>query len=194
MQLKKVFASATLVIATAFGVVGQAVAQELLTGDTRYACEAILCLSTGSRPSECQPSLTRYFSIHKRKLSDTLKARGNFLKLCPASNQTPEMESLVSAISSGAGRCDAASLNTSLRSWRGWDDTFYIGNELPDYCGSYTGHAYTDFKTTLPRYVGTPGEGGYWVEAADYERALKEYEARQRGQQRGRNDYGRFDR
>lgn len=39
---------------------------ELLTGDTRLACEAILCLSTGERPSECQPAIRRYFSIVRR--------------------------------------------------------------------------------------------------------------------------------
>ena len=53
----------------------------------------------------------------------------------------------------------------------------YISNQLPDYCGAYTGHAYTDFASsgTLPRYVGTPERGGYWVEARDYDRALDLY-------------------
>lgn len=37
-----------------------------LTGDTKLACEAILCLSSGTRPGECGPSLSRYFGIsHK---------------------------------------------------------------------------------------------------------------------------------
>ncbi|KKX24157.1 TrbM/KikA/MpfK family conjugal transfer protein [Rhizobium sp. LC145] len=199
MQLKKAFSSAALVVALGLGATGSASAQDVLTGDTRLACEAILCLSTGSRPSECSPSLSRYFGIHKRKLSDTLKARLNFLNLCPVSNQTPEMQTLVSAISRGAGRCDASSLNSVLREWRSWDDQFYIGNRLPDYCASYTGHAYTDFNTSAPRYVGTPEEGGYWVEAADYDRALKEYEAKlkERQQQYGRygsDAYRRFER
>ena len=56
------------------------------TGDTRLACEAVLCLASGTRPSECAPSLNRYFSISARKLKDTIKKRANFLKLCPASN------------------------------------------------------------------------------------------------------------
>ena len=38
-----------------------------LDGDTKLACEALLCLSSGSRPHECGPSLSRYFGIHKRK-------------------------------------------------------------------------------------------------------------------------------
>jgi hypothetical protein len=59
--------------------------------------------------------------------------------------------------------------------WRRYDDgRTYISNQLPDYCGAYTGHAYTDFASsgTLPRYVGTPERGGYWVEARDYDRCL----------------------
>ena len=102
---------------------GTASAQDVLTGDTRLACEAILCLSSGTRPSECTPSLSRYFNITKRKLSDTIRARLNFLQLCPVASQTPEMQSLVSAISRGAGRCDAQSLNSTLVMWTGgYDD------------------------------------------------------------------------
>ncbi|MBS0554591.1 MAG: conjugal transfer protein TrbM, partial [Proteobacteria bacterium] len=78
---------------------------EVLAGDTRLACEAILCLSTGQRPSECAPSLNRYFGIIKRKLSDTLKARQNFLEQCPVAHQTPQMSALIRAVSRGAGRC-----------------------------------------------------------------------------------------
>lgn len=198
MQLKKILASAALMVAAGLGTMTSASAQDVLTGDTRLACEAILCLSTGSRPGECSPSLSRYFGINKRKFSDTIKARLNFLQLCPVANQTSEMQTLVSAISRGAGRCDATSLNSVLRSWRSWDETYYISNKMPDYCGAYTSHAYTDFSATMPRYVGTPQEGGYWVEAADYDRALKEYEARLREQQRygnsSRNGYSQFDR
>uniref|UniRef100_UPI003DA15D10 TrbM/KikA/MpfK family conjugal transfer protein n=1 Tax=Xanthomonas oryzae TaxID=347 RepID=UPI003DA15D10 len=49
-----------------------------------------------------------------------------------------------------------------------------------DHCAAYTGHAYTDFTSsgTLPRYVGTPERGGYWVEARDYDRTLAEYNER----------------
>ncbi|EPJ4399891.1 TrbM/KikA/MpfK family conjugal transfer protein [Proteus mirabilis] len=36
---------------------------EVLTGDVRLSCEAILCLSSGTRPGECSPSLSRYFVI-----------------------------------------------------------------------------------------------------------------------------------
>lgn len=156
-----------------------ALAQDVLTGDTRVACEALLCLSSGTRPSECLPSLSRYFGINKRKFSETIKARLNFLNLCPVSNQTPEMAALVSAISRGAGRCDAPSLNRMLVIWNSWDEGhFVISDRLPHDCSAYVSHTYTDFSTTIPRYVGTPERGGYWVEARDYDRALAEYNAR----------------
>ena len=151
----------------------------MLTGDVRLACEAILCLASGSRPNECTPSLRRYFSISYRKLNDTIRARATFLRLCPASQQSPEMQSLVGAMADGAGRCDAQSLNLALLAWSGLDDgRTYIGDRMPGYCLAYTGHAYTSGGDLAPRYVGAPESGGYWVEARDYDRALAEHDAR----------------
>lgn len=182
---KKLFS--LVIAATAFGSFGTTSAQEVLTGDTRLACEAVLCLASGTRPSECAPSLNRYFSISARKFKDTLKKRRNFLNQCPVSNQTPEMSSLISSQVNGAGRCDARSLNSSLVMYRGWDSgETYISNQMPNYCAAYTGHAYTDFDSsgTTPKYVGTPNEGGYWVEARDYERAMAQYNARLNNERR----------
>lgn len=71
-------------------------ADDFFTGDVRLACEAMLCLSSGSRPSECSPSLKRYYDIRKIKLSDTLKARQNFLNGCPSAN-TDNVKSLVNS-------------------------------------------------------------------------------------------------
>ncbi|WYX12182.1 TrbM/KikA/MpfK family conjugal transfer protein [Achromobacter xylosoxidans] len=42
----------------------------LLTGDKRLACEAIMCLSTGTRPSECSSSLSRYWDTQEKALQD----------------------------------------------------------------------------------------------------------------------------
>jgi hypothetical protein len=82
-------------------------------------------------------------------------------------------------MANGAGRCDPASLNTVLLSWNNWDDgRTFISNQMPSYCSAYTGHSYTDFAGTIPRYVGIPERGGYWVESKDYDRALAEYNAR----------------
>ena len=59
-------------------------ADDILTGDTRLACEAILCLSSSSRPSECAASLKKYYSLRAKKWHQTVTKRKNFLKLCPA--------------------------------------------------------------------------------------------------------------
>ena len=59
-------------------------AQNVLTGDTRAACEATMCLmAPGTPPHECDPALQRYFSISHRKWRDTANARANFLNQCP---------------------------------------------------------------------------------------------------------------
>lgn len=84
---------------------------DYLSGDTRLACEAILCLSSGTRPSECSPSLSRYFSIKKIKWSKTIKARLNFLKLCPVGADDPAIASLLNTLSRTGGMCDAEGLN-----------------------------------------------------------------------------------
>jgi len=172
---------APFILAIAAATAASAGAQEVLTGDTRLACEATLCLATSTRPSECSPSLSRYFSIHKRKWSDTVRARANFLSLCPVSDQTPEMRSLVNAMANGAGRCDAASLNVTLLVWNSWDvdgGRVLINNQMPGYCAAYTGHQYTDLGDLTPRYVGTPERGGYWVDARDYNAAVARYNDR----------------
>lgn len=45
------FLSAATLLSTS-----QLKAQQILEGDTRLACEAILCLASGKQPSECSPS------------------------------------------------------------------------------------------------------------------------------------------
>ncbi|KAB8173750.1 conjugal transfer protein TrbM [Lysobacter maris] len=186
--MRKKLLVAAIALAGSLGSIGAASAQDVLGGDQGAACEAILCLSSGSRPSECSPSLSRYFGIKKKKLSDTLKARLNFLQLCPVSNQTPQMGDLVRAISRGAGRCDARSLNVTLRDWYGdrEDRQFYIRNQIPEYCNRYTRHEYTDLDDTTARYVGVPERGGHWVEPQEYDTALAAYNERIRREDEAR--------
>lgn len=121
---------------------------DLLTGDVRLACEAILCLSTGNRPSECNPSIKRYFSIKHKKLHKTIQARKNFLNLCPAVGDDVNMPSLVNAIANGAGQCDVANLNktANLRfKATGRDGAINRTTpQLPTECTAYYNHAYTD--------------------------------------------------
>lgn len=133
---------------------------DVLTGDTKLACEATLCLAGSSRPQECAPSLNRYFNITKKKWKDTLKARRNFLKLCPASNEQG-MPELADAIVGGAGRCEAETLNRELLEHKtfmvckaGRKDLdgchvitkYRISPSMPSYCKVYFGNEFTDFN------------------------------------------------
>jgi len=152
---------------------GSANAQETLQGDEKLACEALLCLSTSTRPAECAPSLRRYFSISYRKFSDTLRGRMNFLNLCPMVTDS-NMAKYKSAVINGSGRCDAASINQSNYASNG-DGTGIVSSNMPEYCQTYYGAQY--MQSTPPVYVGSPSEGGYWVEAHDYDTALKAYNA-----------------
>lgn len=158
-------------------------AAEILTGDPRLACEAILCLSSATRPGECSPSINRYFSIHRKKFRDTLNARRNFLKLCPASKEN-NMPSLVNAIVNGAGRCDAAELNRVMRYvvqekvctdnrnkfGHGRDSItcsivtkVYIKPSKPSYCNSYFNHEWTTVGDKV-QYIGDEKNGGHWID------------------------------
>jgi len=190
MNLKKLFLTAALGASMNAPVAAQE--QDVLTGTVRLACEAILCLATGSPPSECSPSLSRYFSISHKRFSDTIRGRINFLKLCPVANQSPEMASLINAMGNGAGRCDATSLNNTLQSWMGDSDYgyMYISNSMPSYCAVYTNHAYTDMDNMKPMYVGLPERGGHWVEPAKYDQALAIYNARVASEDAQRQWYG----
>lgn len=153
---------------------------QMLSGDEGSACEAIICLSTGGPPSECAGALRRYFSINLSKPWKTIEARINFLKMCPASGESPQMGTLVEAIGHGAGRCDAATLNQTLRNWTDRDGEYEISNQMPSHCDAYFSHEYTDVNSTRPTYLEryvessyTDSEGnivyqyagGYWVDA-----------------------------
>ena len=151
-------------------------AESVLTGDPKLACEAILCLSSGKRPTECAPSLNRYFSIRHRKLHQTLNARKDFLRLCPSSNED-NMPELIDAIANGAGRCNAAALNRinratyTKRVWvgtqrdGGWQEVKvpYIRNAKPSYCQAYHQHQWTTSGERV-HYVGDERNGGRWVD------------------------------
>ena len=153
---------------------------QLLTGDTRLACEATLCLSSNERPNECAPSLKRFFSIRHKTWHKTLKARKDFLKLCPSSNENDGMRRLTDAIAEGAGRCDAAELNRVMRSsytgkkcyyrsnkaggsYCAEQKISYIRNAKPSYCSAYFDHEWTVVGDSV-RYVGEEKKNGRWVD------------------------------
>ncbi len=187
--------SIALIVAGGLISITPASAQQTLTGDKKLACEAVLCLASGKRPDECNPALRRYFDISKRLWKDTVKARKNFLKLCPTSSDTSsaDMPALIDAIANGAGRCDAAYLNQANRHvvyrrvCNGVPNGPLRTREMmaprdPDQDGcsmqpvvviSANKPAYCAAYTANPntymlgvQYVGDPQKGGHWVDAA----------------------------
>ena len=92
----------------------KAVEIQTLTGDTKLACEALLCLSSPTRPSECMPALRKYFSIHFKKAWKTVQARKDFLNLCPAGSSSKEMLSQVNSLSQIDGYCTTQELNSNI--------------------------------------------------------------------------------
>jgi len=83
------------------------------------------------------------------------------------------MPSLVNAIARGAGRCDADQLNQLLRD----PESGIVSSAKPAYCVAYENHEWTIDMTT--KYVGTPKQGGFCGEEANYAKALAEWEERQ---------------
>lgn len=149
-----------------------------LTGDTKLACEALLCLTTSTRPSQCRPSIEKFFSIQKKYIWDTIRGRTDFLDLCPTSSSSSEMKELLNALVNGSGRCDAASFNAVGTGYGGDDSRTFVSNAMPSYCTTLYANKYVKQSDTLPVYVGTPQDGGYWVEASRYPQALVDYNAR----------------
>lgn len=70
----------------------------LLSGDKKYACEALMCLNAGAAsPQECNPAIFKYHSIHRKHRSDEIRARKEFLRKCPMDNPQ-EKEMMINAV------------------------------------------------------------------------------------------------
>lgn len=179
--MKKILFSLALVLFSSSAISANDAASDLLTGDTRLACEAILCLSSsaGKGISECAPSIKKYFSINAKKMKDTIKKRKNFLELCPAS-EDEGMPALVETLSKYNGHCTAEILNKELvekkrvmiNEGRRWDDIEYrtlykISNRLPSDCKEMKSNKYTDYNNL--RYEGI----GEWQEEDDFKKSPK---------------------
>ncbi|ECR3232294.1 conjugal transfer protein TrbM [Campylobacter coli] len=140
-----------------------AFADDVLTGDTKLACEAILCLSSGTRPAECGPSLARYFAIHFKKPWKTIDARRAFLNLCPIQNDANiedlVLNNLVDDVLpvSDPRQCTPNYLNTQVETKRSYSTfgimSYRINPNMPNFCHALINHAYTDYKT--PKYTCT---------------------------------------
>lgn len=166
-----------------------------LSGAEGVACEALLCLSGSSPPQECDPALSHFFGIKKKKLSDTLNAREAFLALCPVVGSMAGMSDLAKALARGAGQCDAATLNATLRQTIGLggdagSSGTRISNVMPTYCSAYILNTYTNLKDDMPLYVGKPDEDGFWADPKNYPAALARYEREQAAKKAARENTG----
>ncbi|WP_392561081.1 TrbM/KikA/MpfK family conjugal transfer protein [Orbus sturtevantii] len=134
-----------------------------LTGDTKLACEALLCLSSSTRPTECAASLARYFGIKDpKKWAKTVIKRKNFLKLCPTSDDNqinPIVENIIDDVTPIRTDCTAEEFNKLVektirreRSEDGIVSTTYYRTKttVPDYCENLAKKSYLDVK--LPTY------------------------------------------
>ncbi|ENU8444917.1 TrbM/KikA/MpfK family conjugal transfer protein [Campylobacter coli] len=155
-KLKKLSLIASLLLF----IGSNAFADDILTGDTKLACEAILCLSSGTRPAECGPSLARYFAIHFKKPWKTIDARRAFLNLCPIQNDANiedlVLNNLVDDVLpvSDPRQCTPNYLNTQVETKRSYSTfgimSYRINPNMPNFCHALINHAYTDYKT--PKY------------------------------------------
>ena len=81
-KMKTILFASALVILTETAVIPSAKAQ-VLTGDTRLSCEALVCLSAvGNAPGECSKALAKYEAMKAATAFYPL-ALYHFLKLCP---------------------------------------------------------------------------------------------------------------
>ena len=81
-RIKMMFVASVLTVLAQAVVTPRSQAQ-LLTGDVRLVCEALLCLSAvGNAPGECSKALAKYEAM-KAQLWFNPLAVYNFLKGCP---------------------------------------------------------------------------------------------------------------
>jgi TrbM len=165
----------TLAVALGASVSAPTYAQTpMFSGDTKLACEAVLCLAgsamSGSSPSACVPPIRRYFMITATRPWKLFQARLDFLNLCPSAG-----EGTAYTIVQGAGNCDSAALNSSLRvtTGGGGDDGgySYISDSLPSYCTGF--FKLVGSAAKVPRYA-----GDQWVEPEQYDAAMAAYNQR----------------
>lgn len=163
--------TATLMIFAGLLTGSTALAGEL-TGDRRTACEVLLCLSSGQRPSECNAPLRKFYSIKAKRSWQTLKKRRDFLELCPA-DTGDTAENIILADYKGMlasvnpDECKPEYLNnqfqninrdTHIKYYRNnylTSDTIKnsytrINPNMPSHCFTFINHEYTDYR--MPKY------------------------------------------
>lgn len=140
-----------------------------LTGNTALACEALLCLSAGAKPTECKRSIKKFFSISAKKPWKTLQLRRNFLALCPtqsSDNISDDvlMEDYKNALVQIPHECTAEALNKVFEysvnngyypekncSIVPKDKFVRITKTLPQSCINFINSTYSDLK--MPKNI-----------------------------------------
>lgn len=173
-MLNKILVTTFLASSILFANSENSFTADVLTGDTKLSCEAILCLSSSTRPSQCNPSIKRYFSISHKHWSDTVKARGNFLKLCPVGSDAQKdreftnlRDNIIKNLDSG---CDLDQLNVAIYEQRKevvdnlstWIDYYKINPSLTKSCKALASSSYTDIR---PIYTCDPNK---WYNKVDW--------------------------
>lgn len=161
-----------LVVASFLISINVANAIGTLQGLAKLSCEAIICLSTGSPPNECNPSLNYFYSLTDRDPRDQIRMRKNFLDICPESGS---MGNYTSVLANGAGRCDRDFLLTELNPKYDFDGNVVSQNKtIPQYCDMFYNHQWTRLGL-LPQKINPPGkcydnvgcQGNYWWNSPD---------------------------
>lgn len=158
---------------------------DVLTGDTRTACEVILCLSSaqGKGISECKAPLRKYFSIRAKKWHKTLAKRRAFLDLCPAANENAKMSALTTAIQHQEYACDAETLNSRTETRTNWirrskdDGGSYVRrlvrtqSYMPKFCEDLYNHEFTEYsQIKKPKYT---CDANKWYSRSDWNRGYE---------------------
>lgn len=154
-----------------------------LTGDRRTACEVLLCLSSGQRPSECNPPLRHFYSIKGKKPGDTLKKRRKFLELCPTDSGNTATNIILAdykgmLASVNPDECKPEYLNNQFQNKVNDLNIKYYANgqltnkniknvnftrinpSMPSFCPTFIDHQYTDYKMPILNC-----DGKYWTVA-----------------------------
>lgn len=120
------------------GTEANAQTPETFSGIKKTACEAVMCLSSGNPPHECDDALKKFFSITAKKPWKTIKKRKQFLKKCP-SGEYEGKDAHLSAIAEGGGRCTMETLLAELNI-----PSPPYTKPMPEYCSTLVSHAFTE--------------------------------------------------
>lgn len=93
MNTTKIMFSASALVVLAHTAMTPRAQAQVLTGDRRLACEALLCLAAGANaPRECANALAKYAALKAKTAAQTLALQKNFLQLCPKQQCSRSME------------------------------------------------------------------------------------------------------